>query len=326
MPLGGDRDRGARPARRQEDHARRHLRRPPARHDDGRPRRRDRRRPQPIRPRRTTCSARRTRRPPTSLSSTKRCTSRSTSASPFASARWCRATSSTSPIPTSRAAGRSRDPGRRDGGCGAVHARGAAQVPGRLHADRQRRDRRGRVPADQRRGHEEGCGRDDRARAPYRDRRRDGRRPGGRDTVFLVNPAAANGSTGRRWPEIAHKAAGVGLEGDALLSERRGHLGELAREAALAGSRLLVVVGGDGSINEVVNGLDGIENLRLSLSSRAARGATSSARSGSRTTSRPRPGSRSPATRGRSTSAGSATGAGTAATARRSSPTSRAPA
>ena len=81
-----------------------------------------------------------------------------------------------------------------------------------------------------------------------------------RDTVFLVNPAAANGSTGRRWPEIAHKAAGVGLEGDALLSERRGHLGELAREAALAGSRLLVVVGGDGSINEVVNGLDGIEN------------------------------------------------------------------
>jgi YegS/Rv2252/BmrU family lipid kinase len=80
------------------------------------------------------------------------------------------------------------------------------------------------------------------------------------ENVFLVNPAAANGSTGRRWPEIAHQAAGAGLEGDALLSERRGHLGELAREAALNGSRLLVVVGGDGSINEVVNGLAGIEN------------------------------------------------------------------
>jgi YegS/Rv2252/BmrU family lipid kinase len=80
------------------------------------------------------------------------------------------------------------------------------------------------------------------------------------ENVFLVNPAAANGSTGRRWPEIAHQAAGVGLEGDALLSERRGHLGELAREAALGGARLLVVVGGDGSINEVVNGLAGIES------------------------------------------------------------------
>jgi YegS/Rv2252/BmrU family lipid kinase len=77
-------------------------------------------------------------------------------------------------------------------------------------------------------------------------------------TVFLVNPAAANGSTGRRWPEFAHQAAGAGLEGDALLSERRGHLGELAREAAQRGAELLVVVGGDGSINEVVNGLVGL--------------------------------------------------------------------
>jgi diacylglycerol kinase (ATP) len=79
------------------------------------------------------------------------------------------------------------------------------------------------------------------------------------ETVFLVNPAAANGATGRRWPEIAHQAAGVGLEGDALLSEHRGHLGQLAREAALGGAHLLVVVGGDGALNEVVNGLAGLD-------------------------------------------------------------------
>jgi diacylglycerol kinase (ATP) len=78
------------------------------------------------------------------------------------------------------------------------------------------------------------------------------------DTVFLVNPAAANGSTGRRWPEIAHQAATAGLEGDAFISEARGHLGRLARDAAERGARLLVVVGGDGSINEVVNGLAGL--------------------------------------------------------------------
>jgi diacylglycerol kinase (ATP) len=80
------------------------------------------------------------------------------------------------------------------------------------------------------------------------------------ETVFLVNPAAANGSTGRRWPEIAHQAAGVGLEGDALLSDRRGHLGQLARDAALGGARLLVVVGGDGALNEVANGLAGLDD------------------------------------------------------------------
>ena len=80
------------------------------------------------------------------------------------------------------------------------------------------------------------------------------------DTVFLVNPAAANGSTGRRWPEIAHRAAAAGLEGDALISERRGQLGELARDAAARGARLLVVVGGDGSVNEVANGLAGLDD------------------------------------------------------------------
>ena len=77
-------------------------------------------------------------------------------------------------------------------------------------------------------------------------------------TTFLVNPASANASTGRRWPELARRAAAAGLEGDALLSERRGHLSELAREAALGGARLLVVVGGDGSVYEVANGLAGM--------------------------------------------------------------------
>ncbi len=80
------------------------------------------------------------------------------------------------------------------------------------------------------------------------------------ETVFLVNPAAANGATGRRWPEFAHRAAGVGLEGDALISEHRGHLAVLAREASAGGARLLVVVGGDGALNEVVNGLEGLDD------------------------------------------------------------------
>jgi YegS/Rv2252/BmrU family lipid kinase len=75
---------------------------------------------------------------------------------------------------------------------------------------------------------------------------------------FLVNPASANGSTGRRWAELAHRAAAAGLAGDAVFSERPGHLGDLAREAALEGVELLVVVGGDGSVHEVANGLVGL--------------------------------------------------------------------
>jgi len=77
--------------------------------------------------------------------------------------------------------------------------------------------------------------------------------------VFLVNPASANGSTGRRWPELARRAAAAGLEGDTLFSERPGQLGELARRATEDGAELLVVVGGDGSVNEVANGLAGLD-------------------------------------------------------------------
>ncbi len=74
-------------------------------------------------------------------------------------------------------------------------------------------------------------------------------------TVFLVNPASGNGATGRRWPELAHRAASLGLAGDTLFSEHPGHLIELARSAADEGADLLVAVGGDGTLNEVVNGL-----------------------------------------------------------------------
>lgn len=73
--------------------------------------------------------------------------------------------------------------------------------------------------------------------------------------VFLVNPAADNGATGRRWPELAHRAARLGLAGETLFSERPGHLIELARTAVDGGATLVVAVGGDGTLNEVVNGI-----------------------------------------------------------------------
>jgi YegS/Rv2252/BmrU family lipid kinase len=83
--------------------------------------------------------------------------------------------------------------------------------------------------------------------------------------VFLVNPASAGGSTGKRWPEIAHRAASLGLSGDALLSREPGHLGTLARDAVQSGATLLVVVGGDGSVNEVVNGVGDLTGFELAV-------------------------------------------------------------
>ena len=74
-------------------------------------------------------------------------------------------------------------------------------------------------------------------------------------TVFLVNPASANGSTRRRWPEMAHAAAAAGLAGDTWFSERQGHVADLAARAAEEGAGLVVLVGCDGTVNEAVNGL-----------------------------------------------------------------------
>jgi YegS/Rv2252/BmrU family lipid kinase len=82
-------------------------------------------------------------------------------------------------------------------------------------------------------------------------------RPQAGKRLFLVNPASANGSTGRRWPEVARRAASLGLEGETLWSERPGHLAELAAEAVANGATAIVVVGGDGTVHEVVNGLAG---------------------------------------------------------------------
>ncbi|HXV01944.1 MAG TPA: diacylglycerol kinase family protein, partial [Gaiellaceae bacterium] len=85
------------------------------------------------------------------------------------------------------------------------------------------------------------------------------------ETVFLVNPASANGKTGKRWPDIARAAHAAGLRGEAIFSEGPGQLGDLAREAADNGASLLVVVGGDGTVHEVVNGVAGREGVELAL-------------------------------------------------------------
>ena len=80
-----------------------------------------------------------------------------------------------------------------------------------------------------------------------------------------MNPAAAGGTTGKRWPEIAHRAAQRGLDGDALISERPGQLTALAADAVDGGATRLVVVGGDGSVNEVVNGIADAHGVELAV-------------------------------------------------------------
>ncbi len=79
------------------------------------------------------------------------------------------------------------------------------------------------------------------------------------ECLVILNPAADRGKAGRREEEIQHALKRAGLAFELKRTEAPGHATELAREAAGAGVSLVVAAGGDGTVNEVAQGLVGTE-------------------------------------------------------------------
>jgi diacylglycerol kinase family enzyme len=74
--------------------------------------------------------------------------------------------------------------------------------------------------------------------------------------LYIANPLAT--TTTSRTREIIASVLGTRLHfDDVVQTAYRGHGRELARDAAKSGVDLVVVLGGDGTVNEVVNGLRG---------------------------------------------------------------------
>ena len=71
---------------------------------------------------------------------------------------------------------------------------------------------------------------------------------------LVVNPRSANGVTARHFDDIAQAARSAVGECAHAFTERVLHASELTREALRNGHELIIAVGGDGTINEVVNG------------------------------------------------------------------------
>jgi YegS/Rv2252/BmrU family lipid kinase len=76
-------------------------------------------------------------------------------------------------------------------------------------------------------------------------------------TLVVVNPAAGGGRTRRAWPRVRDDLARAGLDFDWVATAAAGDATRLAREGVRSGHRLVVAVGGDGTVNEVVNGVTG---------------------------------------------------------------------
>ncbi|MEK6191603.1 MAG: diacylglycerol kinase family protein [Chloroflexota bacterium] len=71
--------------------------------------------------------------------------------------------------------------------------------------------------------------------------------------VLIVNPIAGDGAGGRLLPRLEEQLGR--RDAQMFVSTRRGHAEELAAEAVRDGADRVVAVGGDGTMQEVVNGI-----------------------------------------------------------------------
>jgi diacylglycerol kinase (ATP) len=71
---------------------------------------------------------------------------------------------------------------------------------------------------------------------------------------FLINPAAGSGAARRLWPELRHALDDLHIQYEYEATQGPLTGTSFVRQALRAGARTVVAVGGDGTINEVVNG------------------------------------------------------------------------
>jgi diacylglycerol kinase family enzyme len=82
--------------------------------------------------------------------------------------------------------------------------------------------------------------------------------------VLIENPKAGRSSPGAL--RVAERALAATFELELVTTNARGHAAALAREAVEAGAKTVIAFGGDGTVNEVVNGLlDGGDSTNVNL-------------------------------------------------------------
>lgn len=79
------------------------------------------------------------------------------------------------------------------------------------------------------------------------------------ELALIVNPAAGGGRVRRRWPELELELRRRGIGWQAFWTEDAGHGAALAKAACQEGYDAVIAVGGDGTLNEVVNGAVGTD-------------------------------------------------------------------
>lgn len=73
--------------------------------------------------------------------------------------------------------------------------------------------------------------------------------------IAIVNVAAGGGKTRKDWPVIAELLDREGIRYEPFFTDRRLHASIIARNKIREGYSKIIVVGGDGTMNEVINGV-----------------------------------------------------------------------
>jgi YegS/Rv2252/BmrU family lipid kinase len=74
------------------------------------------------------------------------------------------------------------------------------------------------------------------------------------ETLFIINPTSGRGSAQQAWAEARRELLALGLKLAEHRTQAPGEAIEVTRAALAGGLRRVVAVGGDGTLNEVVNG------------------------------------------------------------------------
>lgn len=77
------------------------------------------------------------------------------------------------------------------------------------------------------------------------------------NVTLLVNPTAGRGKSARCYPEVVELLTHNGMACDVVLSQYPGHITRVTSDVAARGHDTVIVCGGDGTVNEAINGVAG---------------------------------------------------------------------
>ena len=84
---------------------------------------------------------------------------------------------------------------------------------------------------------------------------------------FIVNYTGGSGKAQKTWNKVHYLLKTKNIEYKAYVTKKQGHAREIARKLSELDEQdiRIVVVGGDGTINEVINGITDFSRIRFGI-------------------------------------------------------------